>query len=86
MDGIIDMHWRLDSLDEPAWRRLLAAADRPALQQSWGYGVAVAGQGHGVARAELRQGGRCLALAQVVRRRLPGGWGIGMLLRGPAWL
>ncbi|MEZ5860140.1 MAG: hypothetical protein R3D28_14390 [Geminicoccaceae bacterium] len=42
MDGIIDMHWRLDSLDEPAWRRLLAAADRPALQQSWGYGVAVA--------------------------------------------
>lgn len=85
-DGIIYMHWRLDSLDEPAWQRLLAAAERPALQQSWGYGVAVAGQGHGVVRASLHEGGRCLALAQVVRRRLPGGWGLGLLLRGPVWL
>jgi hypothetical protein len=90
--GIILMHWRLDSLDEPAWRRLLATAERPALQQSWGYGVAVAGQGHAVARAVLDDGGRCLALAQVVRRRLPfgwgswGGWGLGLLLRGPVWL
>ncbi len=86
LDGIICMHWRLDSLDEPAWRRLMGAAERPALQQSWGYGVAVGGQGHAVMRAGLSDGGRCLALAQVVRRRLPGGWGLGMLLRGPVWL
>jgi len=86
VDGIILMHWRLDFLDEPAWRRLLASAEHPALQQSWGYGVAVAGQGHAVVRAVLHDGERCLALAQVVRRRLPCGWGVGLLLRGPVWL
>lgn len=80
------MRWHLESIDEPAWGRLLAGAERCALQQAWAYGAAVEGQGHAVARAVLRQGGEALALAQVVRRRLAPGFGLGLLLRGPVWL
>ena len=80
------MRWELDGIDEPAGGRLLARADRCALQQGWAYGAAVEAQGHGVRRAVLCDGDRCLALAQIVRRRLPLGLDLALLLRGPVWL
>ncbi len=80
------MRWELDVADERMWEGLLVRAERCALQQGWAYGAAVEGQGHGVRRAVLRDGGHCLALAQMVRRRLPLGLGLALLLRGPAWL
>lgn len=65
------------------WRALLAEAERSALQQSWAYGAAIEAAGHGVVRLAWQAGGTTLALAQLLRRRLPLGLGVVLVLRGP---
>lgn len=68
------------------WQRLLALAERSALQQAWAYGAAIEMRGHAVCRLVWQQAGERSALAQLVRRRLPVGSGLALLLRGPIWL
>lgn len=72
--------------DAGLWHDRLQAAGRSALQQGWAYGQAVALQGHGVARFGAFAGEDCIALAQLVHRRLPFSLGLALLLRGPVWL
>lgn len=53
-------------------------------QQSRAYGAAVAGLGAGVEWFEFREGGRCIAVAQALRRRLV--LPVTLFNRGPIWL
>lgn len=68
------------------WSALLARAGRSALQQGWAYGAAVARRGRTVDRAVFRAGGRAVALAQIIERRVLGVATLAALLRGPVWL
>ena len=70
-----------DSLTEDAWNERLAGAGAAPLQQSWRYGAVVAALGARVGRAVIRDGGREVAVAQVVARR-----GLRLVMRGPVWL
>lgn len=70
-----------DSLTEDAWNARLATAGAAPLQQSWRYGVVVSALGARVGRAVIRDGGRDVAVAQVVARR-----GLRLVMRGPVWL
>jgi hypothetical protein len=72
--------------DAAAWRRLLATAGRSALQQGWAYGAAVAAGGHAVCRLAWRDGETSRAAAQLLRRRLPFGLDVALILRGPIML
>ncbi|MDZ4095075.1 MAG: GNAT family N-acetyltransferase [Paracoccaceae bacterium] len=70
-----------DTLDEAAWAARLNRADAAPLQQSWGYGVAMAALGATVRRALILVQGQEVALAQVLERR-----GVRLIGRGPVWL
>jgi len=70
-----------DTLGEDAWNDRLMAAGTAPLQQSWRYGMVARAMGACVGRAVIRDGGREVALAQVLARR-----GMRLVLRGPVWL
>lgn len=72
----MEIHW--DSLSGPEWDAL--AGDLP-LQQSHGYGVAMAALGANVRRAVVTEGGSPVAMAQMLERR-----GLRLISRGPLWL
>jgi hypothetical protein len=75
-----------DASDRAAWDALLRDAGATALQQGWAYGEAVARRGRRVRRAVWRAGGRAVALAQLVERRILKLATVGAVLRGPVWL
>lgn len=64
-----------------------AAADAgAALQQDWGFGDGLAAIGAVVLRAELRDGARRVALAQITARHLGGVFWSAVCTRGPVWV
>ncbi|MBK5921450.1 hypothetical protein CCR80_10460 [Rhodothalassium salexigens] len=68
------------------WAPLVERGPQP-LQQSWGYGAAVAAQGAAVERLCVELDGRPVALAQTAGRRLAGGLvRLTLLMGGPAWI
>lgn len=77
----IDVRW--DALPRARWQRL---ARRPALQQSWAYGEAMAALGVPIRRAELRRGGRTVGLAQATSRRFANWMTVALAARGPLWV
>ncbi len=56
-----------------------------ALQQAWAYGESLRTPKVGVQRAEVRLGGRAVALAQFICRRYGGLFGVALCTRGPLW-
>lgn len=79
----MDLRW--NSLGRPDWDRLTGEAG-VAFQQHWAYGAACEALGSRVLRAEFRAGGRTVALAQIVTRRLLGLFHAAVLTRGPVWV
>jgi hypothetical protein len=77
------MHGWSEVAAAATWRRLLATAGRSALQQGWAYGAAIEASGHKVCRLAWQASGTTWALAQLLRRRLPLGLGVVLILRGP---
>jgi hypothetical protein len=75
------MEIRWDSLDEAGWSARLAMAGAAPLQQSWRYGAVAGAMGARVGRALVLDGGREVAVAQVLTRR-----GLRLVSRGPVWL
>ncbi len=68
------------------WERVVAAIPRSTLEQSWVYGVAAVGQGHGVERAIVRRDREALGVVQMLTRSLLGVVRVCEILRGPLWL
>ena len=58
---------------------------RGALQQSWGYGAALARLGVRVHRALVEFEGRPVGLAQFICRRIPAYLSLSSCSRGPVW-
>jgi hypothetical protein len=56
-----------------------------SLQQSWAYGAAMQAMGITVHRAAVRDGGKLVAVAQFVARRLALYIGLASCARGPVW-
>ncbi len=75
----MDIVW--DVLTEAQWDGRLRAAGSAPLPQSWRYGAVAASFGARVGRAVICDGGREVALAQVLARR-----GLRLVSRGPVWL
>lgn len=72
-----------DTLSQRDWDHL--THDGP-MQQAWAYGAACAVLGSRVLRLEVRDGGRVIALAQAVHRRLLGCLHAVVCTRGPVWI
>jgi Acetyltransferase (GNAT) domain len=70
-----------DTHTPAGWADRLAQAGGAAMQQDWRYGAVAGAMGAKAGRAVLRDGGRDLALAQVLARR-----GLRVVSRGPVWL
>lgn len=70
-----------DQTPERDWARHAAGA---AMQQAWAYGEACRALGSRVLRAEVRDGGRVVALAQLVHRKLAV-LHASVCTRGPVW-
>jgi len=68
------------------WTALAPGAGRLPLQQSWGYGAALAAQGAQVHRFALALDGRPVALVQLAQRRVLRAIQLSLILRGPLWL
>ncbi len=76
-----------DVLSRSDWERLLGRADRPAFEQCWAYGAAVAEGGKAVVRrAVVSLDGRPCALVQGIVRRFGGVVTVTQILRGPVLL
>ncbi|MFM8548001.1 MAG: GNAT family N-acetyltransferase, partial [Betaproteobacteria bacterium] len=58
---------------------------RGALQQSWGYGEALARLGVRVHRAVAEVDGQAVGIAQFICRRIPGYLSLSSCTRGPVW-
>ena len=56
-----------------------------SMQQSWAYGEAMLAMGVQVHRAAVRDGGKLVAIAQFVARRLAAYIGLASCSRGPVW-
>ena len=81
----ISIEW--NTCRRPAWDRLLSAAGRSSLEQSWSYGDAMAAcYGQTVDRAMIRRDGAPLAMVQAFRKPAFGLATIVRIARGPLWL
>ena len=80
--------YRLDAVDDPdRWQALFAAAPRPALEQDWAFGEAMAATAKiPVERLIVSRDAAPVALVQAFRRRLVGKFSLIRLVRGPVWL
>jgi hypothetical protein len=81
--------YRLDPLNDDAarWRSLFDAVPRPALEQSWAFGEAMAAtEKVTVERSVVSRDEAPLALVQAFRRKLIGGFSLVRVVRGPVWL
>ena len=80
--------YRLDPVDDPArWQALFASAPRPALEQDWAFGEAMATtEKVPVERLIVLRDAAPVALVQAFRRRLIGKFSLIRLVRGPVWL
>jgi hypothetical protein len=75
----MDIQWNEDS--EQAWQARLAGMHRPALRQDWGFGIALQRLGATVRRAMILDGGKPLAVAQILQRH-----GLRVIGQGQVWL
>ena len=73
-DNRLDPAWRLDPADDPVrWRALFASATRPALEQDWAFGEAMAAtEKVPVERLIVSRDDTPVALVQAFRRKLIG--------------
>ena len=87
-DNRLDPAWRLDPAEDPVrWRALFASATRPALEQDWAFGEAMAAtEKVPVERLVISRDGAPVALVQAFRRKLIGRLSLIRLVRGPVWL
>lgn len=72
--------------DPESWGDLIARASFPHLPQSWAYGEGKRAQGWDVVRATFSHGGRIVAFATVLERRLVGVRLVTRVNRGPLFL
>ncbi|MEQ8814306.1 MAG: GNAT family N-acetyltransferase [Thalassobaculum sp.] len=83
--GGLELAW--DGGTERDWGRLLAAAGPAPLEQSWGYGAAIAaGSPYRPARGVFRQAGRPVAVVQALVWSIAGAVRLVKVLRGPLFL
>jgi len=73
-----------NELPRKAWMEF-HAQHGGSMQQSWAYGEAMVAMGVQVHRAAVRDGGKLVAIAQFVARRLAGYIGLASCSRGPVW-
>lgn len=71
-----------DQTRQRDWDRMAAGA---GMQQAWAYGAACAALGSRVLRAEIRDGGQVIGLAQLVHRKLAL-FHASVCTKGPVWL
>ena len=75
----------VEAVSRSAWNRALFGLGRVPLQQSWGYGAAMAQLGLGVTRLSAERDSKTVAAAQVIERRLAGRFRLETVLNGPLW-
>ena len=73
-----------NELPRKAWMEF-HAQHGGSMQQSWAYGEAMLAMGVQIHRAAVRDGGKLVAIAQFVARRLAGYIGLASCSRGPVW-
>jgi hypothetical protein len=79
------LDWR--DCRRPAWNRLLSAAGRSSLEQSWAYGDAMAAYyGQTVVRRVIHHDDAPVAVVQLFRKRSLGAATLIRIVRGPLWL
>jgi lipid II:glycine glycyltransferase (peptidoglycan interpeptide bridge formation enzyme) len=78
----MDVKWEL--LPQAEWEEF-HSAHHGALQQAWAYGEALRSLGVVVQRAMVWEGGRLLAVAQFMCKRLLGYLSVASCTRGPVW-